>query len=559
MRSPWFRRVTEGSATGEVARAVDWSATPLGPPSTWPTSLRVTAEMCFTTRFPVLVTWGPDLTMIYNDGYREMLGSDKHPGAMGRPLAEVWDEIWPDLRPSVEAVMLRGERTWSVDQLLLMERSGYQEETYFTYSYSPLRDSDDQVRGLLDIATETTEAVVERRRRALLAELGVRLAAAHGDIPGMAALTRELLAASPDVLGAQLHLRDRSDDLVVVEQTGRTDPEVPADAAERVARTRVAEEHSRTLVLPLHASGDPGACGTILLTGGSRRPWDESYRQLFRLVATALGEAVSGTVRHLREVDHLRHVSDTLQAAIVPGGSTLPGVEARYLPATGDLAVGGDWYDVLELGPGRRAVVVGDCVGHGLDAAARMGQLRAATRVLLLEDHPPARVLDGLDAFARTLPGAECTTVFCAVLDEVEHTMTYAAAGHLPPVLARATGGAALLEGGRSAALTLSADPRGEAVERLHDGDVLVVYTDGLVERRRESLRVGLDRLVTAVDALPAGTRAAGVADALLGSFVPDGAADDVALVVYRAGGVGDPATTTRPAAAEYPVEARPV
>jgi serine phosphatase RsbU (regulator of sigma subunit) len=256
-----------------------------------------------------------------------------------------------------------------------------------------------------------------------------------------------------------------------------------------------------------------------------------------------VGAAVSGTVRHTQEVDHLREVSDTLQAAIVPEGSTLPGVVARYRPASGDLAVGGDWYDVVELGPGRRALVVGDCVGHGLDAAARMGQLRAATRALLLQDRSPAEVLDGLDAFARTLPGAECTTVFCGVVDEVEHSVTYAVAGHLPPVLSRAAGTTELLTGGRSAALALSTAPRAEAVERLVDGDLLVLYTDGLVERRGESLRVGLDRLTDAVRDQVHDAGPTAVADGLLRAFVPDGAADDVALVVYRVGGVdGAPA-----------------
>ncbi|RMI04872.1 PP2C family protein-serine/threonine phosphatase [Cellulomonas triticagri] len=552
MRSPWFRRVTAGSVAGEEARAVDWGGTPLGPPSTWPTALRVTVEMCFTTRFPVLVTWGPELTMIYNDGYREMLGSEKHAVAMGAPFQEVWSEIWADLAPSVEQVMVCGEPTWSVDQRLLMNRSGYDEETFFTYSYSPLRDTGDVVRGLLDIATETTDRVVERRRREIVAELGVRLAAVHGDVPRMVDVTAALLAASPDVEAADLHLRDDQGRVVRARSAAGAGAGadgaggVADDVVARVAATGHAEEVDRSLVLPLRAVGDPGTCGVLVLTAGPWRPWDDAYRQFFAQVATALGEAVSASVRHLREVAHLRDVSDTLQAAILPEGATLPGVVARYRPASGDLAVGGDWYDVVELGPGRRALVVGDCVGHGLEAAARMGQLRAAARALLLDQPDPAAVLDGLDRFARTLPGAECTTVFCAVVDEVEHTLTYAVAGHLPPVLARVGGATALLTGGRGPALALSTAAHADAVEHLNDGDLLVVYTDGLVERRRESLRVGLDRLTAAVAALPRGEHASAVADALLQAFVPDGADDDVAVVVYRAGGVAESAETER-------------
>ncbi|HYQ76306.1 SpoIIE family protein phosphatase [Cellulomonas sp.] len=539
MRSPWFVRVTAGSVTGLLAREVDWAATPLGVPSTWPTALRLTVEMCFSTRFPVLVTWGPDLTMIYNDGYREMLGSDKHPGAMGAPLAEVWKEIWDDLRPSVDAVMQRGEPTWEVDRHLVTNRSGYDEDVYFTYSYSPIRDSADEVRGLLDIVTETTERVVEQRRMRLLGDLSAALTTARDDLDALASATLGLLDDAPDVLAAALYVRDADGALELRGSAGASrGSEVPGDVVERVARTGVAEDRGRTVLVPLAGVVDAVPVGVMVLTGAGRRPWDEAYRSYLHLVASIVGAAVGGTLRHQTEVDHLREVSDTLQAAIVPEGSSVAGVVARYLPAVGDLAVGGDWYDVVELGPGRRALVVGDCVGHGLDAAARMGQLRAATRALLLEDRSPADVLAGLDRFARTLPGAECTTVFCGVVDEVEHTVVHSSAGHLPPVLRRAAGGAEMLVGGRGAALGVSTAARPEAVERLADGDLLVVCTDGLIERRRESLRHGLDRLVAEVAAQPAGARTAAVADDLLRALAPRGAEDDVALVVYRAGAV---------------------
>ncbi|MCG7287919.1 SpoIIE family protein phosphatase [Cellulomonas sp. ACRRI] len=541
MRSPWFLRVTAGSATGALAREVDWAATPLGVPSTWPTALRLTVEMCFSTRFPVLVTWGPELTMIYNDGYREMLGSEKHPGAMGSPLAEVWKEVWDDLLPSVEAVMVRGEPTWEVDRHLVTNRSGYDEDVYFTFSYSPIRDSSDQVGGLLDIVTETTERVVEQRRMRLLGDLSAALSTVRDDLDALASATLALLGRAEDVLAAALYVRDRDGALVLRGSAGASrGAEVPDEVVERVARTGEAEDRGRTVVVPLAGASGGTPVGVMVLTGAGRRPWDDAYRSYLLLVASIVGSAVGRTVRHQTEVEHLREVSDTLQAAILPEGSSLVGVVARYRPAAGDLAVGGDWYDVVELGPGRRALVVGDCVGHGLDAAARMGQLRAATRALLLEDRSPADVLDGLDRFARTLPGAECTTVFCAVVDEVEHTVVHSSAGHLPPVLRRAAGGAELLVGGRGAALGISADSRPEAVERLSDGDLLVVCTDGLIERRQESLRVGLDRLVAEVAAQPAGAPTASVADGLLLSLTPRGGQDDVALVVYRAGAVAD-------------------
>ncbi len=531
MRSPWFRRVTAGSACGLLARDVDWEATPLGPPATWPTALRVAVETCFSTRFPVLVAWGPQLTMIYNDGYREMLGSDKHPSAMGSPVAEVWKEIWEDLEESVERVMVHGEPTWVVDQLLVMHRSGYDEDAYFTYSYSPIRDAAGTVGGLLDIATETTTQVVEGRRMRLLGDLSVRLAAAHGDLAALGGAATGLLAGAQDVAAAEIHLAGPDGEPVRLATTspGGHGP-VSGRVVARVTQTGVAEERGRTLVVPLPAP----ASGAVVLSAAERRPWDDGYRSFLRLVASAVGVAVAGTVRHLREVDELRAVSDTFQAAIVPEGVALPGIVARYRPAEGDLAVGGDWYDVVHIEPGRHALVIGDCVGHGLEAAARMGQLRAATRSLLLQDATPATVLEGLDRFAHTLPGAECTTVFCAVVDEHAGTLTYSMAGHLPPVLRRADGGTRLLDGARGAALALSSRARSQVTEALAPGDVVVAYTDGLIERRGEALPHAIERLAAAVGAQPRDATPAEVADDLLRSLAPHGSDDDVALVVYR-------------------------
>jgi len=113
--------------------------------------------------------------------------------------------------------------------------------------------------------------------------------------------------------------------------------------------------------------------------------------------------------------------------------SDLPTVAARYLPAVGRLAVGGDWYDVISIGNRQRGLIVGDCVGHGLEAATVMAQLRSAARAMILEGRDPAAVLEGLDTFASSIEGAACATVVCAVFDRNKRTLTYARAGHPPP------------------------------------------------------------------------------------------------------------------------------
>jgi hypothetical protein len=154
--------------------------------------------------------------MIYNDGYRDMLGSAKHPGAMGLPVAEVWPEIWADVGPIFAQVLATGEPTWTTDQGFLMHRSGFVEETYFTYSYSPLRDETGSVRGVLDIATETTDRVVDRRRLGCLSALSTGLQAAVYDVGEVGRVTIDALGADiADVSAADVYLRDGDDVLLL--------------------------------------------------------------------------------------------------------------------------------------------------------------------------------------------------------------------------------------------------------------------------------------------------------------------------------------------------------
>jgi hypothetical protein len=121
-------------------RSLDWSKTPIGPVSSWPQSLRSAVSICLGSRFPILVWWGPQLVMLYNDAYSPILGSAKHPRVMGQAGQECWPEIWHIIGPMLEGVMNLGEATWSDGQLLILNRNGYPEECYFTFSYSPIRD-----------------------------------------------------------------------------------------------------------------------------------------------------------------------------------------------------------------------------------------------------------------------------------------------------------------------------------------------------------------------------------------------------------------------------------
>ena len=156
---------------GERIASFDWMRTPIGPIERWPQSLRTAVSICLSSRFPMLIWWGPDLLMLYNDACRPILGSTKHPRAMGATGAETLPEIWHIIAPMLFGVLERGEATWSDDQMFFLDRNGYMEECYFTSSHSPIRDEAGEVVGVFTAVTETTERVLSERRLRTLREL----------------------------------------------------------------------------------------------------------------------------------------------------------------------------------------------------------------------------------------------------------------------------------------------------------------------------------------------------------------------------------------------------
>ena len=151
-----------GGELGALMRAHDWSTSPIGSPDTWPQALRSAVSIMLPSKHIMFVAWGPELAFLYNDAYRPVFGM-KHPWALGRPFREVWSEVWNEITPLVDAA-LRGEATWSENLPLVLERNGYREDCWFTFSYSPLRDESGKVAGLFCAAAETTESVLGERR-----------------------------------------------------------------------------------------------------------------------------------------------------------------------------------------------------------------------------------------------------------------------------------------------------------------------------------------------------------------------------------------------------------
>src|SRR6476620_9945908 len=150
-----------GGNVGALMREKDWSSSPLGPPEGWPQSLRTVVALLLHSRFPMFVAWGKDLGFLYNDPYAEILGA-KHPRALGRRFSDIWSEIWPDISPLIDAAMA-GQATYREDLPLLMNRKGYDEQTWFTFSYSPVRDESGTVAGMFCAVSETTQKVLAER------------------------------------------------------------------------------------------------------------------------------------------------------------------------------------------------------------------------------------------------------------------------------------------------------------------------------------------------------------------------------------------------------------
>jgi PAS domain S-box-containing protein len=155
--------LVDGGEMGALMRAFDWSSSPLGPPERWPQSLKTAVGIVLGSKFPMFVAWGPDLRFIYNDGYAEILGH-KHPAALGHAFEDIWAELWKDVKPLVDRA-LAGEATFSENLPLTVTRKGYAEQTWFTFSYSPLRDESGAAAGMLCVCTETTATVLAERQR----------------------------------------------------------------------------------------------------------------------------------------------------------------------------------------------------------------------------------------------------------------------------------------------------------------------------------------------------------------------------------------------------------
>lgn len=567
----WFVDATARSAVGRYAREIAWEDTPLGPPGLWPDGLRHAVRLCFSTRFPIMLVWGPDLTLIYNDSYRDMLGSAKHPGALGAPARVVWEEVWDDIGPLFEQVLRTGRPTWSRDMPLVMNRSGYDEQTFFTFSYSPLRDDEGRIVGVLDICTETTREVMNQRRLLALGELQSALPTTFTDLRSFARPVLDVLAGRADVARAAFYDVGGTRPQVLAE-TGTESGDFERRLVERAFRTQQREVRDGLVVKPLRDPARGGVAGILVLQAGAGLPWDGDYARYLSGLATTIGAALRDAVRLRTTMDTLRRrarlseeesaqmreVALALQQAVLtePPEPNHLEVAVHYQPAALERDIGGDWYDAFVTPDGATTLVIGDVVGHDLAAAVTMGQLRGLVRAIGYDSQePPARVLERVDAAVHGLAlgsGAVATVIVARIEQDEDQrrrgtrTVRWSSAGHLPPMLVRSDGTVETLTRRNDLPLGLVHDTtRVEHAVELYPDDTLVLYTDGLVERRGHNLRDDLAELARALQ----GTHTATideVVDAALSRMLPEPGEDDVALVVLRTG-PEQPAATPDP------------
>jgi serine phosphatase RsbU (regulator of sigma subunit)/anti-sigma regulatory factor (Ser/Thr protein kinase) len=377
-------------------------------------------------------------------------------------------------------------------------------------------------------------AIVNEGTAAVLADVvnvGVRLGI---DAGADLVQTGRIRAGTP--LHWQMIDPGTDDALTEALQTGRArfygDPDAYRARFERGGTLLHAYSVEAVAAHPLYGS-DGIVVGAIAFAYENPQPFDASQRVLINTVADIAAQSLDRAQLYDRE----RDVARALQMALLP--AALPDLddiatEARYVAGGAGVSVGGDWYDVLRFADGRVGLVIGDAAGRGVEAAALMGKVRHAAAALAMDHESPATVLSRVNEYLHTISSRSSMLTCCyMVLDRDRGIVRYASAGHPPPLVIEADGEPHFLGGGRGMPLgVLATAVYTDAEHRLRCPATIVLYTDGLVERRGESIDVGLARLVDAVG--DARGDIADLCDHLTSKLLSDTSDDDVALLAAR-------------------------
>ncbi|PWV55843.1 ATP-binding protein [Chitinophaga sp. S165] len=323
-----------GGEMGERIRSRDWSKTPLGPVENWPQSLKTCVRIILTSRQPMFVWWGSDLINLYNDAYKSIVGG-KHPEALGMPASEVWKEIWDEAGPRAATAMERNEGTYDESLLLIMERNGYPEETYYTFSYSPVPGDEGGTNGIICANTDDTERIIGERQLMTLKDLGKNLPDSLSDDEIFRKTISILKENQHDFPFACIYKADLKTG--ILEMTAKTDDSLSGailpdtlEVASSLAREWKFEEAIQTnkavllsglksrygqlpsgnwrispdqaLVIPIVQSGQICPFALLIVGLSPYRQLDEKYRSFFQLVA----DQIASGIVNVRTVEEAR-------------------------------------------------------------------------------------------------------------------------------------------------------------------------------------------------------------------------------------------------------------
>ncbi|MCC7346644.1 MAG: response regulator [Variibacter sp.] len=324
--------VPDHSELGRLVREFDWGGTSIGPIERWPQSLKTAVGIMLTSSQPIWIGWGPELVYLYNDPYKSIIGG-KHPWALGKPTAVVWREIWPEIGPMLSKAMGGQEGTYVEAALLIMERNGYPEETYYTFSYSPIPDEHGVPGGIFCANTDDTQRVIGERQLTLLRELAASTAEARSWRQACEMSARALATNARDLPFAMIYMLDSEDRTAELVSTAGIEPDhpavvqsIPLDGESPWPLVDVAADHKyrvvddleasfqalfpggdwqrpphSAVVLPILASGETGHAGFLVAGLNPFRLFDEGYAGFMTLIAGQIAAAVANAEAYEQE------------------------------------------------------------------------------------------------------------------------------------------------------------------------------------------------------------------------------------------------------------------
>ena len=335
------------SELADLMRSYDWARSAVGPPESWPQSLKTAVRIMLTSRQPIWIGWGPELIYLYNDPYKSIIGG-KHPWALGRPTPDVWREIWSDIGPMLATAMRGHEGTYVEAQLLIMERNGYPEETYYTFSYSPIPTDDGTAGGIFCANTDDTRRVIDERQLTLLSELATATSQARIWQRACECAAQALATNPRDLTFAMIYIAEpgsRTASLVGATGIARDHPAAAAtlslDSSDPWPIGEALQSHAprvvaglagkfkdemprgawdvpatAAVVLPIAAGGETGRLGFVIAGLNPFRLFDGGYAGFLDLVAGQITSAIANAELYRAahdEIERRRRIEEALR------------------------------------------------------------------------------------------------------------------------------------------------------------------------------------------------------------------------------------------------------